>query len=202
MNTTTTVTHLSIAKYVLLIHPRKDLGEKINQLKLNFCKKYKMPERITRMPSITLVSFTQYIGFEERIKNKLRSLSISQAPFPIEMQDYGSLPSHTIYINILSRPAIQSLAKLIRAETQQFMKLDNDHKPYFMMDPVIPIAQRLKPWQYEQAWLEYSHRSFQGKFIANNMLLLSKKTDEEKYKWVECFEFQDIPILPKQAVLF
>lgn len=191
-----------LAEYLLLIQPRKDLSDAVSDIKKYFFNKYKADEAIRGKPHITLVNFVQYTAFEKRICQKLRTLSLSRSPFQIDLLDYGSFPSHTIYINILSRPAIQSLVRSVRAEAQSLMKPDNDNRPHFIMESYLTIARKLKPWQYEQGWLEFSNKNFTGKFIANDMVLLRRDPDGGRYGLVERFEFQDIPPVAKQQVLF
>lgn len=192
----------TLAEYLLLIQPRKDLSDTITGIKKYFFEKYKAEEAIRGKPHITLVKFLQYTAFENRVCQKLRTIALSKAPFPIDLLDYGSFPSHTIYINILSRPAIQSLVRSIRTEAQSLMKADNDNRPHFIMEPNLTIARRLMPWQYEQGWLEFSNKGFTGKFIANHMMLLRRDLDGGRYVPVERFEFQDIPAVAKQQALF
>ncbi|HEX2683840.1 MAG TPA: 2'-5' RNA ligase family protein, partial [Ferruginibacter sp.] len=139
---------------------------------------------------------------EERIMNKLQSIAMGYYPFKVELKDYGSFPSHTIYIQVTSKLPIQTLIKNIRTETQRLMKLDEDHKPHFMLEPHISIARKLLPWQYEKGWLEYSHRHFTGRFIADSMLLLKRTAGELKYEIVKRFEFQNLPVSTKQGELF
>lgn len=194
---------LAAAEYLLLIEPRKDLSDKITDIKKYFHEKYKAPEAIRGKPHITLVNFVQYTTFEERICQKLRSLSLSKAPLLMELRDYGSFPSHTIYINIISRLAVQNLVKNIRTEMQRLMKLNNGNRPHFILEPHLTIARKLKPWQYEQGWLEFSRKNFSGKlFIANNMILLRRDRAGGKYQLVERFGFGNIPVATKQAMLF
>ncbi len=69
---------------------------------------------------------------------------------------------------------VQGLVKEVR-QLQRLLKYDKDRKPHFIDEPFITIASRLQPWQYEQGWLEYSHRQFTGRFLADGMLLLKKK---------------------------
>jgi 2'-5' RNA ligase len=97
---------------------------------------------------------------------------------------------------------VQGLVKTIRTETQRLMKLDNDNKPHFMLEPHVTIARKLKPWQYEQGWLEYSHKHFTGRFIADSMLLLKRPIGEMKYQIAKRFEFQNLPVATKQGDLF
>jgi len=139
---------------------------------------------------------------EERITNRLRTVAMGHPPFKVELKDFGSFPSHTIYINITSKLPIQNLVKEIRKEGQQLMKLNDDKKPHFIMEPHLTIARKLVPWQYERGWLEYSKKHFIGKFIADKMTLLRKPAGEMKYHFVEKFVFQNMPVTTKQGELF
>ncbi|MGZ3847199.1 MAG: 2'-5' RNA ligase family protein, partial [Flavisolibacter sp.] len=119
-----------------------------------------------------------------------------------ELKDYGTFPSHTIYINVISKLPVQHLVKQLK-EAQRLMKLNNENKPHFIDEPHIGIARKLKPWQYEQAALEYAHRQFTGRFIANSMLLLKRKAgDKAAFQIAKRFEFQNLPVTTKQGSLF
>ena len=97
---------------------------------------------------------------------------------------------------------IQNLVKSVRAETQKLMKLDDEHKPHFILEPHLTIARKLLPWQYEKGWLEYSNKHFTARFIADSMTLLRRPAGEMKYHIVERFEFQNMPVTTKQGELF
>ncbi|MBC8156773.1 hypothetical protein H7X64_01235 [Armatimonadetes bacterium] len=94
------------------------------------------------------------------------------------------------------------MVKEIRTEAQRLMKLNDDNKPHFILEPHLIIARKLKPWQYEKGWLEYSNKSFTGRFIADAMLLLRRPVGEMKYQIVNRFEFQNMPVTTKQGELF
>jgi 2'-5' RNA ligase len=123
-------------------------------------------------------------------------------PFKVELKDFGSFPTHSIYIQVTSKVPIQHLVRAIRSESQRLMKLDEEHKPLFIMEPHLTIARKLKPWQYEKGWLEYSNRHFTGKFIASEMTLLKKEEGETRFRIVERLNFQNLPVLTKQGELF
>ncbi|WP_114792093.1 2'-5' RNA ligase family protein [Niabella yanshanensis] len=196
------ITTPAVAEYLLLIEPRKDLSDAITEIKKAFYNRYKTQEALKGKPHLTLVNYKQYTSFESRIVQKLRTISVRLSPIAIDLQDYGSFPSHTIYINVVSRSTVQNLVKNIRTHLQGLMKMDKDNKPHFIMEPHITIARRLKPWQYEQGWLDYSHQSFSGRFIANTMVLLRRETPDQKYELVHRFEFQGMAVGASQAVLF
>ena len=132
----------------------------------------------------------------------LKVIAMGHHPIKVELKDFGSFPSHTIYINVTSKVPIQNLVKGIRSEAQRLMKLNEDHKPHFILEPHVTIARKLQPWQYEKGWLEYSTKHFTGRFIADGMLLLKRSPEENKYQIVQRFEFMNLPVATKQGELF
>jgi 2'-5' RNA ligase len=191
-----------VYEYLLVLNPHEELRSKVMQQKKEFNDAYKVTAAIYSPPQVSLVNFVQYEMAEERIINRLRVIGMGYHPIKVELKDYGSFPSHTIFINITSKVPIQSLVKIIRTEAQMLMKLDNDNKPHFIMEPHLTIARKLQPWQYEKGWQEYSHRHFTGRFIADSMLLLKRPVGEMKYQVAGRFEFQNLPVNTRQGDLF
>ena len=189
-------------EYLLVLNPHEELRNKIMGIKKEFYESYKATSAVYGKPHITLANFIQYEIVEERIKNKLHLIAMGHKPAKIELKDYGSFPAHTIYINITSKVPIQTLVKKIRTETQRLMKFDEDNKPHFIMESHLTIARKLLPWQYEKGWLEYSHRHFAGRFIADAMLLLKRPVGDMKYEIAARFEFENLPINTTQGALF
>ncbi len=70
------------------------------------------------------------------------------------------------------------------------------------MEPYITIARKLLPWQYEKGWLEYSHRQFTGRFIADGMLLLKRPEGSFAWQLVQRFDFMNLPVNTTQGTLF
>jgi len=200
--TTSTIPGYRIYEYLLVLSPPEDLWHKIKKVKQEFYDVYKSPSAIGGKPHITLVNFLQYEMMEERIVSRLKTIAMGYHPIKVELKDYGSFPSHTIYINVTSKIPIQTLVKEVRKESQRLMKLNNDNKPHFILEPHITIARKLQPWQYEKGWLEYSNKHFTGRFIADGMLLLKKPVGEMKYQIVQRFEFKNMPVTTQQGELF
>jgi len=197
-----TVPGYRVNEYLLVLNPHEELRRKIMQVKKEFYETYKTSMAIGGRSYIGLVSFTQYEMMEERIINRLKVIAMGQHPIKVELKDYGSFPSHTIYINVTSKVPIQNLVKGIRSEAQRLMKLNEDHKPHFILEPHVTIARKLQPWQYEKGWLEYSAKHFTGRFIADGMLLLKRSPEENKYQIVQRFDFMNLPVATKQGELF
>ena len=188
-------------EYLLILNPHEELRNKIIYIKNTFADKYKSNYAKFGQPHITLVNFIQFEMMEERVVNRLKTIAMGYHPFKVELKDFGSFPSHTIFINVDTQLQVKNLVKEIKP-AQQLMTLNKDYKPHFIDTPHIPIARKLVPWQYEKAWLEYSHLQFTGRFIADSMLLVKRKVGDMKYQIVQRFEFMNLPVSTKQGALF
>ncbi len=192
---------LSTNEYQLILSPHEELGNKIRQARAAFHETYETSSVLGGKPNLTLVRFTQLALLEERIVQRLRTIAMGYCPFKVELKDFGSLPTHSIFINVTSKLPIRALVKEVR-EAQRLMKLDKEHKPHFIDEPNLLIARGLLPWQYEKGWLEYSNKSFTGRFIADGMLLLRRRAGDKAWQIVERFTFQNLPVTTRQGELF
>lgn len=199
---TTTLPGYKVNEYLLVLSPHEELWNKIMKVKEEFAEEYQSDHARWGKPYITLVNFVQYEMMEERLINRLKVVGMGYPPFKVELKDFGSFPSHTIYINVTSKVPVQGLVKEVRSEAQRLMKLNDENKPHFILEPHLTVARKLKPWQYEKGWLEYSNKNFTGRFIADAMILLRRPVGEMKYKTVRRFDFQNLPVATKQGELF
>jgi 2'-5' RNA ligase len=188
-------------EYLLVLNPHEELRNKIQQVKKDFYDSYQAPSAQWGKPHIALVKFTQLEMAEDRILHRLKTVAMGYYPFKVELKDYGSFPSHTIYINVTTKLPVQNLVREIKT-AQRLMKMDNDHKPHFIDEPHINIASKLLPWQYEKGWLEYSHHHFTGRFIADGMLFLKRREGSMAWQIIQRLEFMNLPVNIKQGSLF
>lgn len=189
-----------MCEYLLVLHPHEELWNKIMNAKKEFAKKFEASSAEWGKPHIPIVTFSQLQLMEERIINRLNMIAMAMPAFKVELKDFGSFPSHTIYINIASQVPIQMLVKSLKP-AQSLLKT-KDNKPHFIDSPHLTIARKLLPWQYEKGWLEYSHKPFTGRFIASDMLLLRRPEGLKSYQPVQKFEFKNMPIVTTQGALF
>ncbi|MFT4153579.1 2'-5' RNA ligase family protein [Parafilimonas sp.] len=193
--------HVLPAEYLLVLQPHEALWNDIKSIKEKFANDYCCAQARKGLPHITLVRFKQFQSTEMHIRQHLRNNARTIAPFKVELKDFGSFPSHTIYIHIVSKAPIMNAVKTLRQQAQKFMKMDKDNKPHFITEPHLTIARKLQPWQYEKGWPEYQHATFHGRFIADHALLLKRK-EGEYYKLAEKFAFEGVKDEVKQAELF
>lgn len=189
-----------MCEYLLVLQPHEELWNKVMKVKDDFAEKYEAPSAKWGKPQITLAKFAQLQMMEERIINRLKMIGMAMPAFKVELKDFGSFPSHTIYINVDTKAAIQMLVKSLKP-AQRLMKTA-EIKPHFMDNPHIKIASGLLPWQYEKGWLEYSHKHFTGRFIAKDMLLLRRPEGMKAYQTAARFEFLNMPVVTTQGALF
>ena len=187
-------------EYKLVIPLPEGLAQKIHQVRKDFGTTYQYKPDPGR-PHLTLVTFSQLEMMEERILMKLKTIGMAARPFKLELKDFGSYPAHTIFINVPTREPIKELMNSIK-DIQRLLRTDINHKAYFLTDPVISVARKLKPWQYEKGWLEYSHRQFTGRCIADSLLLLKRKEGSLPWQIVQRIELQDLPVQARQQQLF
>ncbi len=197
----TSIPGYRVNEYLLVIAPHEDLRNQIQSIKKEFAQKYKASLAHYTKPYITLINFLSYEMTQERILNRIGTIAMGIAPFKIELNGFGSFPSHTIYVNVTTKVPIQQVVRELKS-AQQLMTLNKEHKPHFIEESHLTVCRKLKPWQYEQGWLEYSHRHFSGRFIADSMMLLKRPAGEKGFQQIMRFEFPNLPVNTKQASLF
>ena len=202
MTPTTSIPCYRINEYLLVLNPPEDLWQKIMKIKEGFAEKYKNDIAKFTKPHVTLINWVSLELMEEKMIQRLQLIAMGITPFKVELRDYGSFPSHTIFINVVSKVPIQTLVREMK-QAQKLMTLDKENKPHFIETPYVSICRKLKPWQYEEGWLEYSNRQFTGRFIADSMLLLKRTAGEKvKFQIAKRLEFQNLPVATRQGSLF
>ena len=197
----TSIPGYRVFEYLLVLQPHEELRAQITAIKKEFAEKYKAPLAFHTKPQIALVSFLAYQMTQERIVNRIGAIAMGVAPFKIELSGFGSFPTHTIYVNVTTKVPVQNVVRELKSATQ-LMTLNKENKPHFIEESHLTICRKLKPWQFEQAWLEYSHRHFSGRFIADGMTLLKRPVGEKAYQAIMRFEFRNLPVATKQGSLF
>jgi 2'-5' RNA ligase len=188
-------------EYRIQLLPHADLADRIAALKKQFNQQYKLLPA-TGKPNLPLATFSAYRMMEERIIHRLQQIALGYPAFKVELKDFGSFPSHTIYINVTSRIPVQQLVKTIRSESQRLMFISEEIKPHFILEPHITLGTKLKHWQYEKGWLEYSNTHFTGRFIADSMYLSRRESKDMPWQLIRRFEFCNMPVSIKQGELF
>lgn len=199
MTTNNPVTGYPEAEYLLVIQPHADLYDKIMTCKNEFAEKYNAAAAAFGKPHITLLRFKQVLMAEEKITRYIGAIASGCPPMKIELNNFGSFPSHTIYLNIVGKQAIRYMVRELKS-VQRLVK--GSEKPHFITEPHLTIARRLQPQQYEQAWKEYQHLPFSWLFIADHLLLLKRAPGMRSYEQAASFQLLNKSTAATQGALF
>ena len=191
-----------VNEYQLVLHPHEELRNRIYQVRKEFAYTYRYSSTLNGGPLLSLVQYSQYEMMEERMLRSLKMVTMGFNPFKVELKDFCSQPTHTIGINVSTRQPILELMQDIRTHSHRLLKLHDTQKPHFAEAPFIPIARKLKPWQFEKGWQEFSQRHFTGRFIADALLVLKRRPGQSGWMIAERLSLQNLPVGIRQGELF
>jgi hypothetical protein len=191
---------LRINEYRLVIPLPEAIQEKVLAVRKTLHERYKVKLPFELRPSLTVLRCHGFDKGEARLMEKLQHAALQTAPFKVELEDYAGYPSHTIYINVLTKSPFNDLCKELKK--YKWLMQVPQHEPFFINEPHLIVAQRLKPKEFTTLWQECEHRQFSGRFFADAMLLLKRSELNQKYQVVRRFEFLNLPLSIKQGVLF
>ena len=187
-------------EYQLVVALPEALRDKLRKARQSFHDQYQWPGGHAAVV-LPLVKFRQRTLLEERMRNSLQSLVSGWKPVQLNFRDYGSLPTHSLYIPMTSRQQWQPLLRDLKAQ-QSLLRPDKDQPAFFYHEPVFPLASRLPPGIYDKAWQHYAHRQFTAQFHADACLLLKRKPGESHWQILQRMEWRNLPIGVHQASLF
>jgi 2'-5' RNA ligase len=190
------------AQYLLAIEPPEALRTELQRIKKEFSVKYDCPGAVQDKPRLGLIRFEQFAMNEARIIRKFSQLLLPASSFMVELHDFAEIPTHSICFGVTTYNRITELVQSLRP-VQAFLKIDKDRKPHFIQEPHFFLARKLLPWQFEKGWLEYSHTHFSGKFMADQLVLLRRKKEENRYETLQRFPLKAEKLLEvKQGLLW
>jgi len=189
-----------INEYRLVVPLPEALQQKVLAVRQTLHEKYGVKPSFELKPSLTVLRCHAFEKGEPKLLEKLQLAALQTAPFKVELEDYAGYPTHTIYINVTTKSPFNELSKELK-KSKWLMQVPQ-HAPFFINEPHLMIAQRLKPKEFTNMWNECEHRQFTGRFIADSVLLLKRSEQNKAYQVVRRFEFQNLPLSIKQGSLF
>ncbi len=170
----------AFAEYLLVLEPHESLADEIQQIKKMIQKNYGCLVSLKETPHISLVRFQQYEMMEQRIKRRLEGMVNAESPFLVELDGFGGLPTHSVFIRVSTQKGILTLQQKIKS-FQQLLKADKERKPHFILQPYMAIASHMSNEQFEQCFTFVSNTHFSGRFMADQLILLRKREGEKRF---------------------
>ena len=187
-------------EYLVVLDIEEELRNRITNIKKEFYEHHKVLSSLTGRPNVTLARFESTEMLEQKIMNRLQVISSCIKPFSVELQNFGSYPMHSIFINIINQGPVNELVLKLKGARTLMKRSGKD--PHFVEEPLVPVAIRLWKEKYKEVIAEYSNKKFYGNCLADSMLLLKRGIQENKYKIAGKFHFECLPVKNAQGVLF
>ena len=191
-----------VYEYFLILSLPVTLQNEVVTLREDFHKSFDTHHKIKGRPSLALALFLQYETMEEKVVRMFQQVSSFFPPLDITLKNFGSFPTHSIYIAVDKNSAVHSLVKNIRTNSKGILQVNKETKPMIMLQPHIGIVRKLKPDIFDQSWQKYQDATFSGFFVATEMILLRRTTHEHKWQLVSSFGFQNRTLPSTQGKLF
>lgn len=189
-------------QYLLIISPDGETSARIMKIKKEFDERYCCGVAGRSYPHLTLVKFRQPASMEDHIVSNFAKFCRSVTPFEIILNGFASFSPHTIYVKVENPEPVAGLVKNLRNAFGRLLKTTGGPRPAFITNPHITIARQLSPLQHQQAWEDWKHDYFSGRFPAESMLLLKRPNADVRYETLQRFSFTGTSIPGKQTRLF
>jgi 2'-5' RNA ligase len=187
-------------EYLLVLQPHEELRNRILNQRKDFSAAYQAIPTSGGKPHVLLAKFMVWQMMEEKILNRLKLITMGFPPFRVQLHNFGSFPSHTIYFDVATRLPFQSLSSEVKKIRRLLKSPDQD--PFFPAEFYIPLARKIPSVEFDNAWKEYSQKHFTGSFIADGMLVLKRRHGDRAYQIVKRLDFMNLPVITKQGKLF
>ncbi len=185
--------------YIVAIKPHEEMCIRIEKERAIFAEKIRQ-EKVIWGDFISLLIFKQINQFEKQIIVALKRSAGELPLLKFDIENYLLMPSHSLCLNLVGRKSVKAITDSIKKLPYLFRN-ETENKPFFIFEPKIIIANRLKPWQYEQAALAYNHETFRGMFVADKLYLLKRDVNGKTIQ-LASFPFNTMCKERKQLVLF
>jgi 2'-5' RNA ligase len=189
-----------IHEYRLVIPLSESLQDRVQSLRKSLHEKYNTPSGFELKPSLTVLKCHAFERMEPRLVERFQEIAMGHNPFKVELSGFATYPSHTIYIDVPTKSPFIELVKGLK-KAKWLMNIPG-HEPHFIPEPHLLVAQRLKPMQFIRMWMELEYSQFNGRFMADSMLLLRRSELNKRYEVVRRMEFLSLPLNVKQGELF
>jgi 2'-5' RNA ligase len=178
-------------EYLLVIHPGKEVNEKLVAEKQTFYDDYKEKAAIETKPHITVASFFAKEGMENTIIRWMQRIFSKQQSFAVTLNNYSGFPTDTIYLRIENETPFHQLAKELSVVNAY---INSSSCPPMLLTPRphISIADNLSEEIFSKALTQYAHKTFHESFLVNELLLLKRKDEYDVCKPVIVFALQPL----------
>ena len=175
-------------EYLLVVHPAKEVFERIKEEKENFSAEYKVSIAGKTLPHITIANFLAKEAMEETIIKWMHKIISSHQSFHVMLNNYSGFPSSkTVYARVQDHEPFKQLSASLKV-INDYITGNGFDKAIFPYHPHLTIARRLQQDVYDKAIMDYSRKTFNASFMVDELMLLKRRNEYDKCKQINVFK--------------
>ena len=175
-------------EYLLVVHPAKEVFEKIKEVKEKFSADYNVSIAKKTLPHITVANFLAQVATEETIIKWMHKIISSHQGFPVMLNNYSGFPSSkTVYARVQDHKPFKQLSASLKV-INDYITGNGFDKAIFPNHPHVTIARRLQQNIYDKAIMDYSRKTFNASFMVDELVLLKRQSQYDKCKQINVFK--------------
>ena len=174
-------------EYLLVIHPAKEVYEKVKEEKEKFSSDYKVSVAKKTLPHITVADFLAKEGMEDTIIKWMHRILSTQQSFDVMLNNFSGFPSHTVYARVQDHQPFKQLVASLKV-IDQYVRSNGCPPVKLISYPHLSIARRLQANVYEKAMFDYSRKTFHAIFTVDELILLKRQNQFDKCQQVNVFK--------------
>lgn len=177
-------------KYLLVANSCKEVYDKVVEEKKRFYYKCYEEVAITTTPDIIIAALLAKTEMELNVCYSIQSICNLYQAAAVILNNYGSFPSNTIFLNVQKQEPFKKLTKRLKAIDTI---LDTYNCPPIRLINSLPmsIARSLSKCTYYKAIKEYSQQTFFESFIMNERVLIKRL-----HQFHHCHQVSTFSLLP------
>jgi 2'-5' RNA ligase len=183
-------------EHMLLANPDDRIYLKVQSKKEFFFQQHGAVIAVKTRPHITVAKSKAKGSVGELLCDCIQKVCNLPYSFTVALKNYGSFPSHAVYINVHNAKPFGLLAQNLSV-IESMMISPHECRITFLVDkPHMTIARGLDLEVYRRAIAEYKRFSFFDLFTINKLILLKRSGPYAKWQPVREFCF------PTERTLF
>jgi hypothetical protein len=160
--------------YELVVVPDDATHESLRSEQQFFQKSFMPGSSFTGNPNITIAQFQAKEIMEETLERWIQNICLLHNSFEIRLNNFSSLPPHTIYLRILDPMPINHICNQLKM-LNGFIESNNCPPLVLNSRPYLAVASGLPEYVYDKAVKEYAQRCFSQSFSVQKLVLLKKQ---------------------------
>lgn len=161
-------------RYLIAILPPEPIAGDVLKLKEHFRDRYDSKASLNSPAHITMhMPFEWRADREEDLVAVFKEFTSKHAPFPIELNGFGSFPPRVIFINVVKNPSLEEDQEDLVKYCKRNLNLSNALYRDEPFHPHVTLAFRdLKKNHFVEAWDEFTSRPYLALFEYRHLSLL------------------------------